>query len=149
MTPSTAVAELHAMPNREGTYYCPYLRLKQKQLDRNEWLVNDVIHNGAHFPLCVFTHNASARSAERAKERAQKARAHKHAKGKGNGKGKAKGDGGKSKSKGGTPAVAEDASTTKGQSANPQWGNHSSVWWSAASSSTAWWPQGSRGPFWE
>ncbi len=142
LTPSTAVAELYAMPKREGTYYCPYLRLKHKQLDKNERLVNDAIHNGAHFPLCVFTHNASARSAERAKERAQKAKG--RIKG---GKGKTKGTAGKSKSKGGTPAVAEDASTTKGQSANPQWGNHSSVSWSAASSSTAWWPQGSRGPF--
>ena len=70
LTPSAAVAELQARPNREGTWYCPYLRIKQKALDRNEWLVNDVIHNGAHFPLCVFTNNARARSAEKARERA-------------------------------------------------------------------------------
>ena len=146
LRPSTEVADLYALPKREDSYYCPYLRLKQKQLNKNEWLVNGTLHNGAHFPLCVWTHNASARSAERAQERAKKTRAHKRAKGKGNGKGKANGDGGKSKSKGGTPAVAEDVSTTNGQSANRQWGNRSSHWWHAASSSSAWWPQGSTGP---
>ena len=141
MTPSAAVAELQARPKREGTWYCPYLRIKQKAMDRKEWLVNDVIHNGAHFPLCAFTNNSRARSADKARERAQKAKGRING-----GKGKTKGTAGKSKSKGGTPAVAEDASTTKGQSANPQLCNHSFVWWSAASSSNASGPQGRRGP---
>jgi hypothetical protein len=136
LAPSTAVAELQAIPKREGTLYCPYLRIKQKAMDRKEWLVNDVIRNGAHFPLCVFTNNSRARSADKARERAQKAKGRING-----GKGKTKGTAGKSKSKGGTPAVAEDASTTKGQSANPQSWNHSPVW-SAASSSNAWGQRG-------
>ncbi len=153
LTPSTAVAELHAREKREGTWYCPYLRIKQKELDRNEWLVNDVIHNGAHFPLCVWTHNASARSAERAKARAKKTRAHKHAKGKGNGKGKAKGDCGKSKSKGGTPAdvFATDVRYARTGLDRMFKGDYFATDFkgSAASSSSAWWPQDRTGPYWE
>ena len=153
LTPSTAVAELYAMPKREGSWYCPYLRLKQKQLDKNEWLVNGTIHNGSHFPLCVFTHNASARSAERAKERANNSRVHKHAKGKGNGKGKAKGDCGKSKSKGGTPAdvFATDVRYARTGLDRMFIGENFATDFkgSAASSSSAWWPQDSTGPYWE
>jgi len=41
-----------------------------------EWLVDGrVLHNGAHFPLCVFTHNASARSKDRQEARAARFRA--------------------------------------------------------------------------
>ncbi len=45
---------------------------QQKQMDKSEWHVNNEIHNGAHFPLCVFTNNARARSKEKALLRSQK-----------------------------------------------------------------------------
>jgi len=38
------------------------LRVRQKVLDPDEWLVQGTPHNGAHFPLCIFTHNESHRS---------------------------------------------------------------------------------------
>jgi hypothetical protein len=42
-----------------------YLRLKQKPTRQEEWLVDPQtgkVHNGAHFPLLMFTNNPSARS---------------------------------------------------------------------------------------
>ena len=54
-----------------GWYYCAYLRLKQKDMDTNECLMGKDFHRGAHFPLCVFTNNARARGAEKARERSQ------------------------------------------------------------------------------
>ncbi len=72
LTPSTTTEELQRIPHRAGVWYRPYLRLKQKSMDRNEWLVDGNMHNGAHFPLCVFTNNARARSEEKAKMRSQK-----------------------------------------------------------------------------
>ena len=71
LTPSTTQEELDMLP-RGKNKYCPHLRFKQKKMDLAEWLVDGRLHNGAHFPLCVFTHNASARSKERAMERASK-----------------------------------------------------------------------------
>ena len=63
---------------RKTPYYCPYLRLKQKEMLKDEWLVGGRIHNGAHFPLCVFTNNSRSRSQEandrRAKNRPAKGR---------------------------------------------------------------------------
>ena len=47
-----------------------YLRVTQKSMHQSEWLVNEGIHNGAHFPLCAFTKNSSARSKQRGIERA-------------------------------------------------------------------------------
>ena len=44
----------------------------KKNMVKREWLVDGQIHNGAHFPLCVFTNNARARSAEKAAERARR-----------------------------------------------------------------------------
>ena len=42
-------------------------------MDINEWLRNDGrTHNGAHFPLCMFTNNASARSAPADKRRSER-----------------------------------------------------------------------------
>jgi len=70
LTPSTTVEQLAAIPKRDGTSYCPYLRLKQKMLDKDEWLVDGVVHNGAHFPLCMWTNGARARSEEASKRRA-------------------------------------------------------------------------------
>ena len=62
LTPSTTVEELKNIARNPGSWYCPYLRLKQKQLDEREWLVDGEVHNGAHFVLCVFTNNSRARS---------------------------------------------------------------------------------------
>ena len=70
------------LPKRTGTF-CPYLRLKQKVLDKKEWMVKHTdgngvahvgMHNGAHFPLCVFTNNERARSRQKQYERSQKKR---------------------------------------------------------------------------
>jgi hypothetical protein len=82
LTPSTTAEELERIPRREGTSYCSYLRFKEKALDKKEWLDGDQMHNGAHFPLCVFTKNSSARSEEATKARAERSR---NAKGKGKG----------------------------------------------------------------
>ena len=126
LTPSTAVADLEGLPKRPGVHYCPYLRLKQRPLDKNEWLVNDGYHNGAHFPLCVFTNNARARSAEKALERAVKYKG--KAKG---GKGKTQWKGEKGKGDIGKSAVAEDASSTWGHSGNA-WSWSSKPGWSSS-----------------
>jgi hypothetical protein len=72
LTLSTTTDELESIPRRAGVCYCAYLRLKQKPMDRREWLVEGNMHNGAHFPLCVFTCNARARSQEAEQERARK-----------------------------------------------------------------------------
>ena len=64
LAPSTTAEELNEMWMNKIRVYCPHLRLKQKPMDKDEWLVAGHIHNGAHFPLCVFTKNASARSME-------------------------------------------------------------------------------------
>jgi len=72
LIPSTSYQELQAIPRTN--FYCPYLRVTQKRMDKNEWRVGDRIHNGAHFPLCVFTKNASARSRDAAKRRGEKPR---------------------------------------------------------------------------
>jgi hypothetical protein len=86
LTQTTSRDELDSIPKRKGSLYCPYLRLKQKPMDKDEFLVEGFIHPGAHFPLCVFTKNASARSEPKSKARAQKYRERK-----GKGKGKRKG----------------------------------------------------------
>merc|ERR1712023_343038 len=56
-------------------------------MDRSEWLIeedgNTEIHNGVHFPLCMFTNNARARSQEGADQRSQKMKAKAKAKPKG------------------------------------------------------------------
>ena len=85
LTPSTPQSELDLIREREPGNHCPFLRLTEKRLNINEWLVDGVMHNGAHFPLCVFTKNASARSAEKVRERAYK-RTQKKGAGKGSGK---------------------------------------------------------------
>ena len=71
---STDEEELSRMPRGEK-HFCPFLRLKQKNMEQKEWLVDGTeMHNGAHFPLCMFTQNARARSTEKAMERAEKQR---------------------------------------------------------------------------
>ena len=98
LTQTTTLAELQLLYDSKPNFYCPYLRVKQKPLDIKEWMPGGKYHNGAHFPLCIFTKNVGARSEEAAKQRAKKFR----------GKGKDKG-----KDKKGTTAVAE--SNGKGQ----------------------------------
>jgi hypothetical protein len=74
LKPSTTPAELDAIPRREGSRYCPHLKLKSRHLEVDEWLVNGQVHNGAHMPLAVWTDNESARSEAAAKARATKSR---------------------------------------------------------------------------
>ena len=62
LEPSTTRAELMSIPKREGSFFCPYLRLNSKRLDREAWQPKGAMHNGAHMPLCVWTNNSSARS---------------------------------------------------------------------------------------
>ena len=90
LTLTTTEEALARIPKRDGAAYCPYLRLRQKQLNKDYWLVNGNVHNGAHFPLCIWTKNASARSKDRAIEGAQDRRA---VKGRGKGSGKGQGCG--------------------------------------------------------
>jgi hypothetical protein len=68
----SAQADLDRIPARQGANYCPYLRFRQKALDKEEWLVGETMHAGAHFPLCVFTKNASSRSNEARERRASR-----------------------------------------------------------------------------
>jgi hypothetical protein len=78
LQPTSNMRDLDNMPKRPGSNYRPYLRLKSKTMDKREWLGSmeagsvGQIHNGAHFPLCVFTDNGRARSKEKTMERAQK-----------------------------------------------------------------------------
>ena len=39
-------------------------------MNKADWLVSNEIHNGAHYPLCVFTDNTGYRSEAKAKMRA-------------------------------------------------------------------------------
>ena len=76
LTPSTPQEYLDQIPKRSGKFYCPYMRFRQKPLAVHEWLVDGKdLHNGAHFPECVFTHNASARSKDRQEARSARFRA--------------------------------------------------------------------------
>ena len=72
LTPTTTAIELAGIAKRKGSWYCAYLRFKEKRLNKEEWLVDGEMHNGAHFPLCVFTKNASSRSVAGAMARAQR-----------------------------------------------------------------------------
>ena len=72
LTPSNQQWELDAIKKRHWNSYCPYLRFKQKPLDRKEWLsglVNGKQENGAHSILCAYTNNSRARSAAKHEER--------------------------------------------------------------------------------
>ena len=79
LTPSTLQEDLDRIPRRDGKIYCPYLRFSQKAMHLEEWLVpqahgDPLVHNGAHFPICVFTNNSRARSKEKQEERAARFR---------------------------------------------------------------------------
>jgi len=60
LTPSRTQEWLDAFYGRK--WGGGYLRLKQKAMDKKEWMGEAEMLNGAHFPLCVFTNNHSARS---------------------------------------------------------------------------------------
>ena len=62
---STTREELNALGVRrtkEGRYYKQYLRIGQKHMDKDEWLVDGQMYNGAHYPTCAFTGNEGSRS---------------------------------------------------------------------------------------
>ena len=63
---------LEEMYCNRPNWYCPYRRVHQKAMDRNEWLVDGMVHKGAHFPLCIFTRNADGRGEEAFNRRAAK-----------------------------------------------------------------------------
>ena len=77
LTPSTTPADLQliedrALATRGALGYCPYLKFKQKTIQRELWLVKGVYHGGSHHPLLVFTKNAGQRSAEAAQRRRER-----------------------------------------------------------------------------
>ena len=87
LTPTCTKEDLAAIERNSEWHFCPYLRVRQKKMEKNEWLLpSGEIHNGAHFPLCIFTNNSRARSREKEIERGKR-------KGKGKGKDKGKGEG--------------------------------------------------------
>ena len=51
-----------------------FLRMKEKRLDLNKWLVRGTNVGGSHFPLCVFTNNRGRRSEEKTYERSMKSK---------------------------------------------------------------------------
>ena len=77
LDPATTPEELELIEKPVGMMGCGYLRVRQKVLDPNEWLVQGKPHNGAHFPLCIFTQNESHRSddARQRRDAQRKARA--------------------------------------------------------------------------
>ena len=74
LTPTTTEEQLDTLTWRQQDTkrFCPYLKWKQKKMHKKEWLVMDEVHPGAHFPLCAFTQNESARSAEAEAKRKEK-----------------------------------------------------------------------------
>ena len=83
LTPSTLQEDLDQIPKRDGRPYCPYLRFSQKTMNLEEWLVPQadgaaLVHNGAHFPICVFTNNSRSRSKRAQQERAARIRCMPH-----------------------------------------------------------------------
>ena len=97
LVPSPTPPQLKGIQKQDGRFYCPYLRLKQNKMDKDEWILDGNVHNGSHFPLCVFTSNARARSKEKAIERS---------KGRSKG-GKQKGDNKRTSNAASSAAVAE------------------------------------------
>ena len=51
-----------------------FLRMKEKRLDLNKWLVGGTNVGGSHFPLCVFTNNPGRRSENKTYERSLKSK---------------------------------------------------------------------------
>jgi hypothetical protein len=131
LTVSTPPDNLQEKKPRPGKHFCPYLRLKQKDMDKTEWLVDGVMHNGAHFPLCVFTNNARARS-----EAGQEKRRIKRESSQNNSKG-SKGSG---KNKSFDMAVADPTNRSRGtdsRSSAPDADDRSSYAWTSYTNASA------------
>ena len=71
LAPSTSRDRLDELTttaqNKKVSFLPAYLRLKQKSLDKKEWIVDKdtgELHNGAHFPLFMVTNNSGQRSKE-------------------------------------------------------------------------------------
>ena len=79
LIPSTCEPQLRHIQSEyrkanPGTNMCAYLRLKQKPMNQDEWLVDpQTTHPGAHYPLAVWTENSRSRS-QTAKEARNTAR---------------------------------------------------------------------------
>ena len=73
LKPTTTKEILDRIPRGEYSY-CPYLRIKQKTMRMDYCLYQGNRHNGAHYPLVMQTHNASARSEKRVVERREERR---------------------------------------------------------------------------
>ena len=56
-----------------------FLRMKEKRLDVEHWLVNGTNVGGSHFPLCVFSNNTGRRSEKKEAERRKKRNAKRNA----------------------------------------------------------------------
>ena len=130
LTPDTTQEELDQIAKTK--VYCPYLKLKQKPMKEEYWLVDGKLHNGAHFPLCVFTTNSRYRSQEGQARRAEKYNRKGKPKGekgggkggsqKGGSKGNGEKGGGKHKgNKGGETAVAGWSSTATATGGGTAW----------------------------
>ena len=75
LEPSTNQYTLDSLRAANMSVLSPHLRLRQKELDKKEWLVDaatGVVHNGAHFPLFMVTRNSGHRSEEAHAERQNK-----------------------------------------------------------------------------
>ena len=77
LDPATTQDVLALIQKPAGMTGCGYLKVKQKFMDPKEWLVDGEVHNGAHFPLCIFTVAEGHRSEKKLLERKEKAVARK------------------------------------------------------------------------
>ena len=134
-TPAGKLAASPRHPNGKKDFnYCQWLKTKQKQLDVKEWLVDGEVHNGAHFPLLVFTNNESGRSQASDDHRAK---GKKGMKGSGSGKGK--------RGSGKGTAVAEVVTPGQGDGTWPYFDRQWRTYPSASSNSYASAPSSSSG----
>jgi hypothetical protein len=149
LQPEQEEQELAAtLQRRPGSVYCPYIRFKQKPLEKDFWLVGGELHNGAHFPLVVFTNNASSRSEEKQVERSEKYKAKRDArnpkhtavaaqKGKHTAVAAQKGKGGRRSA---TPYIVSAAPQFVGSSSAATWSDAAPQWreWRDGWSSATW-----------
>lgn len=63
LTPTQESHQLEPSPMHiQGSWWRKWLSFKEKRLSRDIFIVEGKFHNGAHFPLCVFTDNGRRRS---------------------------------------------------------------------------------------
>ena len=75
LEPSTNQYTLDSLRAANMSVLPAHLRLRHKELDKKEWLVDaatGVMHNGAHFPLFMVTKNSGHRSEQAHAERKAK-----------------------------------------------------------------------------